>query len=326
MYENLLENSIQAMLAAIEIYNKPDFKYRGQVFSILLVNSWELLLKAKILKDNNDQIESLYVTLSNGSFKRNRTGNFLTIEIFSASNKLNLSPTISENLNCLIDIRDTAIHFFHDETLDYAIYTLGIASLKNYQRLVKEWFDESLQQYNFYILPIGFAYNFETLSIIDFQNKPDIVKNIINSIKNAQSNLEESEYHFICEIKTNVVSAKKFTGDNPPDITTVIDQTADTGHIFIQKIQNLIDKYPLSYIEMVEKIKKQRPDAKLNVINQIIRNTGLKTNKDYSAYNFRTKKQSNDYERTGDLPSAVLSIYNEAAVRFIVGKISELEQ
>jgi len=88
MYEHLLENSIHAMLSAIEIYNKPDFKYRGQVFSILLVNSWELLLKAKILNDNNDQIESIYVTLPNDSYKKNRTGNFLTIEIFSAIKKI----------------------------------------------------------------------------------------------------------------------------------------------------------------------------------------------------------------------------------------------
>jgi hypothetical protein len=31
----LLKNSIAAALSAIEIYNKPDFKYREQVFSIL---------------------------------------------------------------------------------------------------------------------------------------------------------------------------------------------------------------------------------------------------------------------------------------------------
>jgi hypothetical protein len=326
MYENLLDNSIKAMLAAIEIYNKPDFKYRGQVFSILLVNSWELLLKAKILFDNNNQIESLYVILPDGSYKRNRTENFLTIEIFSAIKKLNLSATISENLNCLIDIRDTAIHFFHDDTLDYAVYTLGIASLKNYQRLVKEWFDESLQKYNFYILPVGFAYNFETLSLIDFQNKPDIVKNFINSIKESKSKLDSSDFHFICEITTKVVSAKKFTVDTPPDLITAIDQNTNPEQLIIHKFQHLIDKYPLSYSELVEKIKRQIPETNNFIINKLIKETKIKTNKDYSAYNFRTKKQFDYYERTGELDSYVHSIYNEAAVRFIVGKISELEQ
>ena len=49
------------MISAIEIYNKPDFKYREETFAILAINSWELLLKAKWLKENNNKIRSLYV-------------------------------------------------------------------------------------------------------------------------------------------------------------------------------------------------------------------------------------------------------------------------
>ena len=57
----LLDKSISAMIAAIEVYNKPDFLYRGETFSILAINSWELLLKAKYLKDNHNKMRSLYV-------------------------------------------------------------------------------------------------------------------------------------------------------------------------------------------------------------------------------------------------------------------------
>ena len=35
--------------------------YRGETFSILAINSWELLLKAKYLKDNHNKMRSLYV-------------------------------------------------------------------------------------------------------------------------------------------------------------------------------------------------------------------------------------------------------------------------
>ena len=45
----MLDKSVAAMLSAIEIYNKPDFKYREETFAILCINSWELLLKAKVL-------------------------------------------------------------------------------------------------------------------------------------------------------------------------------------------------------------------------------------------------------------------------------------
>jgi hypothetical protein len=79
IYENLVENSLQAALSSIEIYNKPDFKYREQVFVILNVNAWELLLKAKILKDSNDDLTSLYIPSPLGGYKTNRTNNPMTI-------------------------------------------------------------------------------------------------------------------------------------------------------------------------------------------------------------------------------------------------------
>ena len=39
---------------------------------------------------------------------------------------------------------------------------------------------------------------------------------------------------------------------------------------------------------------------------------------DYSVYNFRNKKQEDDFEENGTLPSETPSIYNEKAVDFIV--------
>jgi hypothetical protein len=59
--QHLLEKSVHAALSAIEISNKPDFKYREDSFSILMVNAWELLLKARILQRNKNKIESIYI-------------------------------------------------------------------------------------------------------------------------------------------------------------------------------------------------------------------------------------------------------------------------
>jgi hypothetical protein len=44
--KELSEKSILAAVAAIEIYNKPDFHYREEAFALLATNAWELLLKA----------------------------------------------------------------------------------------------------------------------------------------------------------------------------------------------------------------------------------------------------------------------------------------
>ena len=46
----ILDKSIAACVSAIEVYNKPDFRYREETFSILMVNAWELLLKSLYLE------------------------------------------------------------------------------------------------------------------------------------------------------------------------------------------------------------------------------------------------------------------------------------
>src|ERR1700690_2399102 len=46
----LLGNAKSAMFAAIEIHNKPIFPYRYEVCTLLVVNAWELALKAYIAK------------------------------------------------------------------------------------------------------------------------------------------------------------------------------------------------------------------------------------------------------------------------------------
>ncbi|MGN1227359.1 MAG: DUF3644 domain-containing protein [Christensenellales bacterium] len=46
--DHLFLNSEEALLSAIEIYNKPFFDYKFQTCIILIINAWELLMKAII--------------------------------------------------------------------------------------------------------------------------------------------------------------------------------------------------------------------------------------------------------------------------------------
>ena len=47
---NLFRNSVSAYFAAIELHNKPNISYRYETVSLLLINAWELILKAFIRK------------------------------------------------------------------------------------------------------------------------------------------------------------------------------------------------------------------------------------------------------------------------------------
>ena len=99
IYESLIDKSIGSMLSAIEIYNKPDFKYREETFAILAINSWELLLKARLLKLNNYRVNSIYCYKpyinKNGEkskkkkiLDRNRTNNPKSLSIYEALSRL----------------------------------------------------------------------------------------------------------------------------------------------------------------------------------------------------------------------------------------------
>lgn len=170
----MLEKSVAAMLSAIEIYNKPDFKYREETFSVLCINAWELLLKAKVLNLASNKVASLYAmeykTLKTGKKssvrrpKKNRSGNPLSINIFEAYRivtedyGVRINKAVNDNLVALTEIRDNSIHFVNDDLLlSLKIQELGSASLQNYLHLVSSWFGDVLSGYNFYLMPLSFS-------------------------------------------------------------------------------------------------------------------------------------------------------------------------
>ena len=157
----LFRKAEAALFAGIEIYNKPDFKYREEIFAILTVNAWELLLKAKLLKDNGNDQRCLYLyesrTMADGSqsqkqyVRRNRSKNPLTLSIGQAIVALERTPAsrlskhVKANIDGLIEIRDNAVHYFNaNPQLAKQVLELGTAAIKNFIELARRWFNQDL--------------------------------------------------------------------------------------------------------------------------------------------------------------------------------------
>jgi hypothetical protein len=172
-WKALVEKSAGAYCAAIEIYNKPVVPHREETFAILAVSAWELLLKARLLKEEKNDMRAIYETepirRRDGStgkrrrVKRNRAGNPLTISLGAAIHKTGelrdkpLDPACRENLLLLSEVRDNAVHFVNDDPgLAAKIHEIGAASVLNYVHAVGDWFDYSLESYRFAILPFSF--------------------------------------------------------------------------------------------------------------------------------------------------------------------------
>jgi len=87
----------------------------------------------------------------------------------------------------------------------------------------------------------------------------------------------------------------------------------------VQRIrENLTKQYPLSAMELVDEVKKILPSVKQGEVWRAIADNDLKNNPDYSAYNFRNKRQEDEYKNTGRIPSGTPNIYNQKTVDFLV--------
>jgi predicted HTH transcriptional regulator len=87
----------------------------------------------------------------------------------------------------------------------------------------------------------------------------------------------------------------------------------------IRKVkENLLRDYPFSAMELAAEVKKILPNLNRNAIWDAIADNDLKRNTDYATFNFRNKKQEDEYKSTGKLSSTTPCIYNQKAIDFLV--------
>lgn len=268
----LLDKSIAAMISAIEIYNKPDFLYRGETFSILAINSWELLFKAKLLKDNHNKMRSLYVTEpirnKDGSkskrrrIKLTRSGNPFTHSIDYIAEKLivtgKLDRTVWDNITALIELRDSAIHFYnYSAKFNVRIQEIGTASLKNYVILYKKWFGRDLSTYNFYLMPLSFVQVPKEADIVLLNAEEKNFFNFVNELEDKSTN-PSGEYSIA--LNTTVKFTKSTSKD---DIKVALSQDKDAIKVNLTE-EEIRSRYPFDYAALTEKCKKRYSDFVMN--------------------------------------------------------------
>lgn len=278
----LIEKSVAACVSAIEIYNKPDFKYREETFSILLVNAWELLLKAKVLSDGKHDIKSIQATDQSGNAKINRSGNPLTIDIMAAINKLVSRKIIDdrcrENIGLLVEIRDNAIHFTN-KSLDFSkkVQEIGIASLRNYTTAIDEWFGRDLSQFNFYLMPMSFFHlsDLDSHSVLSQDKQMQRMLSYFQEIETQYPFNEDNSYCITLQIKTHFVKSSA----DPNVFEVRYTDRKDAPEIRVSEENVFKNKYPLSYNALVDKLKCRysdfRQDNKFHEIKRQLEDDGV---------------------------------------------------
>jgi len=291
-HKSFVDKSIGAALSAIEVYNKPDFKYREETFSILMINSWELLLKAKIIKENNGNLKSIYILINKVGKKGNKL-NSLTPDLNRSLNPktiglskclniceqapINLNSTVKENVFLLMEIRDTAIHFQHvDLYLSKKVFEIGTASLKNYLTLITEWFKYDLSVYNFFLMPMTFFHEFEAIKSFSINNNKDQIENLLKYIsekeKEAPSD-ENKDFNISLRLETKFVKST-----STESLLVNYSTDPDAIKINIQE-EDALKNYPYDYEKLTTALNKRYSDFKANQQYHNIRKPLMKIKK-----------------------------------------------
>lgn len=130
----LIDKSQEAIILALETYNKPTIKYRIEGFCFFYTNAWELILKAKIIEDNKSE-NSIYYKKVKGQVRKSLSLRDCLNKIF-----INENDPIRTNIETVADIRDSATHFIIEE-LESIYSGLFQAGILNYVDKLNEWFD-----------------------------------------------------------------------------------------------------------------------------------------------------------------------------------------
>jgi len=135
------------MISAIEIHNKPMFAYRYEVVTMLIINSWELILKSYLLKNHPEIIV----------IREDRTTKPFEECIESVRSSIGLDFFASaENIKKIYEYRCSCIHFYQED-IDVLLYSLSSKSVEFYADFINTYFGIDLaEESNLILLPIGF--------------------------------------------------------------------------------------------------------------------------------------------------------------------------
>jgi hypothetical protein len=281
--EELSEKSIAAAISAIEIYNKPDFKYREETFAILMANAWELLLKAKAVKDAGESFDAIVVKdAKTGQPKTTRSGNPLTHEVIYLGRKILDDPTSGltepchDNICLLVEVRDNAIHFMNrDLHFGQRVQEIGTASLKNYLDLTGRWFGVDMSRYNFYLMPLSFYHGFETAQPVSITSYNEQTRNFLRYVEALEEKHvkdDVSGHQVTVCIETKFARAK--SGDGTP-----FRWTDDPKAPAVQlKEEDVFKQFSLDFSAMVQRLRGRytnfKSDEKFNRIKRRLEAVG----------------------------------------------------
>lgn len=276
-YMQLVAKSRAACLSAVETYNRASVLYREETFAILMINAWELLLKARVMREGGGKASALHELKprrkkdGNPSklkeVKRTRSGAPMTIgidrcwKLVSTYPKDRIDQSCIANIEALVEIRDSATHFVATDTLLRKKLTeISLAAVRNYVTAAQAWFKVSFSDLNIASIPISFDLDQKEVDAVAKKSSDAVTKFLVHMQKvEASLAKETSDYAFTVRIDFDLIKKKD---DSAIKATVVGGADADLK-LFVEG-----DKVPpgfdWTYDELIAKLKDRYIDFKQN--------------------------------------------------------------
>ena len=245
-----------ALLAAVEIYNKPTVEHREQTFAILVISAWEILLKARIVQKNGGQMSSIYVKREDRprEFEKTEQGEPITIGIRPVLGRAGIDKNVDRNIRGLLAVRNKAAHLGTlTEEARKRVLEFGTASVQNFIKLSTKWFGESIDPP--YLLPVGFLGSAKTAQGTSTQSQRDLLREL-NSLAD-KSAMAPSEFDVVMHISVEL--NRGFSGGGNIGLTR--NPSAPRVRMTDDEALKI---FPWSYSELVDECRKRYVEFKQN--------------------------------------------------------------
>ncbi|MEV2226455.1 DUF3644 domain-containing protein [Nocardia vinacea] len=262
--KRLADNSLAAMLAAIEVYNKPRMTYRDEVTVMLVVNAWELALKATL----RQQRQSIFYPKKPGQ-------RYLSVSIDDALGRMNAQNLWPDgidgtatmvNIKALTEYRDRAIHLYNAQGLGALIHPFLQQNVLNYRDFVLAKFKKDLaDSMTWQLLPLGATAPADAVQFMKADNGSTMVAEVEDFINELRKLMDDAEAvgadmgRLAVVYDIHLQSQKKMTS---ADLVVAVSTTAD-GQIAIQKTDPN-QTHPFSATELMRRVNDKRSGRALN--------------------------------------------------------------
>ncbi len=285
-YQTLVEKSRAACVAAVETYNRASAPYREENFAILMINAWELLLKARVVKENKGKINSIHEMVH--KLKKNKTpskkkvvkitgaGLPFTISIDKACNLCagyptdRLDPACAQNIEALLVIRDSATHFVvKSALLNHTLAEISLASVRNYVIAAQQWFNVTFDDLNIASIPLSFALDKKDIEAVA-KKQPATVLKFLAHMQGLQNAISSEASDFSFSVKVDFDLTKKKTDGALKALIVGPNDNPDIKVVNV--IKHMPDGFDWTYEMLTKRLEARYSNFKQNQAYHALRN------------------------------------------------------